>query len=164
MEDINLHFTGDMHAIGAANNLLAAMIDNHVYWGNKLDLDVRRITWRRAVDMNDRSLRSMVSSVGGVGNGFPREAGFDITVASEIMAILCLCSDADDLQRRLGNIVIGYTRGPSADHRQPARGPWRHVGAAQGRPDAEPGADPGEQPRLRPRRPVSPTSPMAATR
>ena len=110
MEDINLHFTGDMHAIGAANNLLAAMIDNHVYWGNKLDLDVRRITWRRAVDMNDRSLRSMVSSVGGVGNGFPREAGFDITVASEIMAILCLCSDADDLQRRLGNIVIGYTR------------------------------------------------------
>jgi formate--tetrahydrofolate ligase len=110
MEDINLHFTGDMHAIGAANNLLAAMIDNHVYWGNKIDIDVRRITWRRAVDMNDRSLRSMVSSVGGVGNGFPREAGFDITVASEIMAILCLSTDAEDLQRRLGNIVIGQTR------------------------------------------------------
>jgi formate--tetrahydrofolate ligase len=110
MEDINLHFTGDMHAIGAANNLLAAMIDNHVYWGNKLDIDVRRITWRRAVDMNDRSLRNMVSSVGGVGNGFPREAGFDITVASEIMAILCLSTDAEDLQRRLGNIVIGQTR------------------------------------------------------
>ena len=110
MEDINLHFTGDMHAIGAANNLLAAMIDNHVYWGNKLDIDVRRITWRRAVDMNDRSLRTTVSSVGGVGNGFPREAGFDITVASEIMAILCLSTDAEDLQRRLGNIVIGQTR------------------------------------------------------
>jgi formate--tetrahydrofolate ligase len=110
MEDINLHFTGDMHAIGAANNLLAALIDNHVYWGNKLDIDVRRISWRRAVDMNDRSLRNMVSSIGGIGNGFPREAGFDITVASEIMAILCLATDAEDLQRRLGNIVIGQTR------------------------------------------------------
>ncbi len=110
MEDINLHFTGDMHAIGAANNLLAAMIDNHIYWGNKLDIDVRRITWRRAVDMNDRSLRSIVSSIGGAGNGFPREAGFDITVASEVMAILCLADSAEDLQRRLGNIIIGLTR------------------------------------------------------
>jgi formate--tetrahydrofolate ligase len=110
MEDINLHFTGDFHAIGAANNLLAAMIDNHVYWGNKLDIDPRRITWRRAVDMNDRALRSIVSSLGGVTNGFPREAGFDITVASEIMAIFCLAADLADLQRRLGQIQIGQTR------------------------------------------------------
>ncbi len=110
MEDINLHFTGDFHAIGAANNLLAAMIDNHVYWGNKLDIDARRITWRRAVDMNDRALRSIVSSLGGVTNGFPREAGFDITVASEIMAIFCLAADLADLQRRLGQIQIGQTR------------------------------------------------------
>jgi formate--tetrahydrofolate ligase len=110
MEDINLHFTGDFHAIGAANNLLAAMIDNHVYWGNKLDIDVRRITWRRAVDMNDRALRQIVSSLGGVANGFPREGGFDITVASEVMAIFCLASDLADLQRRLGNIQIGQTR------------------------------------------------------
>ena len=97
MEDINLHFTGDFHAIGAANNLLAAMIDNHVYWGNALDIDTRRITWRRAVDMNDRSLRAIVSSLGGVANGFAREAAFDITVASEVMAILCLASSLDDL-------------------------------------------------------------------
>ncbi|HEV7464423.1 MAG TPA: formate--tetrahydrofolate ligase [Methyloceanibacter sp.] len=110
MEDINLHFTGDFHAIGAANNLLAAMIDNHVYWGNKLDIDTRRVTWRRAVDMNDRALRSIVSSLGGAANGFPREAGFDITVASEVMAIFCLASDLVDLQRRLGQIQIGQTR------------------------------------------------------
>jgi formate--tetrahydrofolate ligase len=110
MEDINLHFTGDFHAIGAANNLLAALIDNHVYWGNKLDIDTRRITWRRAVDMNDRALRAIVSSLGGAANGFPREAGFDITVASEVMAIFCLASDLADLQRRLGNIQIGQTR------------------------------------------------------
>ncbi|HBR27663.1 MAG TPA: formate--tetrahydrofolate ligase, partial [Rhizobiales bacterium] len=105
-----LHFTGDIHAIGAANNLLAAMIDNHVYWGNKLDIDTRRVTWRRAVDMNDRALRSIVSSLGGAANGFPREAGFDITVASEVMAIFCLASDLADLQRRLGQIQIGQTR------------------------------------------------------
>ncbi|MBK5198712.1 MAG: formate--tetrahydrofolate ligase, partial [Methyloceanibacter sp.] len=110
MEDINLHFTGDFHAIGAANNLLAALIDNHVYWGNKLDIDIRRVTWRRAVDMNDRALRSIVSSLGGAANGFPREAGFDITVASEVMAIFCLASDLADLQRRLGQIQIGQTR------------------------------------------------------
>ena len=110
MEDINLHFTGDFHAIGAANNLLAAMIDNHVYWGNKLDIDIRRVTWRRAVDMNDRALRSIVTSLGGAANGFPREAGFDITVASEVMAIFCLASDLADLQRRLGQIQIGQTR------------------------------------------------------
>ncbi len=110
MEDINLHFTGDFHAIGAANNLLSAMIDNHVYWGNKLEIDNRRISWRRAVDMNDRSLRQITTSLGGVANGFPREGGFDITVASEVMAILCLSSDLEDLQRRLGNIVVGYNR------------------------------------------------------
>jgi len=114
MEDINLHFTGDFHAIGAANNLLAAMIDNHVYWGNPLDIDTRRVTWRRAVDMNDRALRSIVCSLGGVANGFPREAGFDITVASEVMAIFCLASDLKDLQRRLGQIQIGQTRGKKA--------------------------------------------------
>ena len=114
MEDINLHFTGDFHAIGAANNLLAAMIDNHIYWGNKLDIDGRRVTWRRAVDMNDRALRSIVTSLGGVSNGFPREAGFDITVASEVMAIFCLAKDLADLQRRLGNIQIGETRDKKA--------------------------------------------------
>jgi formate--tetrahydrofolate ligase len=110
MEDINLHFTGDFHAIGAANNLLAALVDNHVYWGNSLGLDTRRITWRRVVDMNDRALRQIVSSLGGVSNGFAREDGFDITVASEVMAIFCLASDFADLQKRLGNIVVGQTR------------------------------------------------------
>src|SRR5215468_1525863 len=110
MEDINLHFTGDLHAIGAANNLLAAMIDNHVFWGNPLGIDIRRITWRRAIDMNERALRSIVTSLGGVANGFPREAGFDITVASEVMAIFCLASDLADLKQRLSKIVIGYTR------------------------------------------------------
>jgi formate--tetrahydrofolate ligase len=110
MEDINLHFTGDLHAIGSANNLLAALIDNHIYWGNALGIDARRITWRRAIDMNERSLRHIVSSLGGVGNGFPREDGFDITVASEVMAIFCLAKDLDDLKKRLSHIVIGYTR------------------------------------------------------
>ena len=110
MEDINLHFTGDFHAIGAANNLLAAMIDNHIYWANELKLDRRRITWRRVVDMNDRALRSIVGSLGGIPNGFPREDGFDITVASEVMAIFCLARNLEDLQNRCGNIVVGYTR------------------------------------------------------
>ena len=114
MEDINLHFTGDFHAIGAANNLLAAMIDNHIYWGNKLDIDARRVTWRRGIDMNDRALRSIVTSLGGVTNGFPREAGFDIVVASEVMAIFCLAKDLADLQRRLGQIQIGQTRDKAA--------------------------------------------------
>ena len=114
MEDINLHFTGDFHAIGAANNLLAALVDNHVYWGNKLDIDTRRVTWRRAVDMNDRALREIVTALGGGANGFPREAGFDITVASEVMAIFCLASDLADLQRRLGQIQIGQTRDKKA--------------------------------------------------
>ena len=110
MEDINLHFTGDFHAITAAHNLLSAMIDNHIHWGNSLDIDVRRIVWRRVLDVNDRALRQVVQSVGGVGNGFPRESGFDITVASEVMAILCLARDLADLEQRLGRIVIGYTR------------------------------------------------------
>jgi len=110
MEDINLHFTGDFHAIGAANNLLAAMVDNHVYWGNELGIDQRRITWRRGLDMNDRALRSIVNSLGGVANGFPREDGFDIVVASEVMAIFCLATDLKDLQRRLANIIVGQTR------------------------------------------------------
>ncbi len=114
MEDINLHFTGDFHAITSAHNLLSALIDNHIYWGNALQIDTRRVTWRRVMDMNDRALRQIVSSLGGVANGFPREAGFDITVASEIMAILCLASDLADLQKRLGDIIVGYRRDRSA--------------------------------------------------
>jgi formate--tetrahydrofolate ligase len=110
MEDINLHFTGDFHAITSANNLLAAMLDNHIYWGNSLGVDPRRVAWRRVLDMNDRALRSIVSSLGGVANGFPREDGFDITVASEVMAIFCLARDLDDLKKRLANIVVAYTR------------------------------------------------------
>ncbi|MWV27716.1 formate--tetrahydrofolate ligase [Aurantiacibacter rhizosphaerae] len=110
MDEINLHFTGDFHAITSAHNLLSAMIDNSVYWGNPNDIDVRRITWKRVLDMNDRALRQIVGPLGGVSNGFPRESGFDITVASEIMAILCLASDLKDLQKRLGDIIIGYTR------------------------------------------------------
>ena len=110
MEDINLHFTGDMHAIGAANNLLAAMLDNHIQQGNALDIDVKRISWKRAVDMNDRQLRHIVSGLGGTMNGMPREDGFEITVASEIMAVLCLAEDLADLKARLGAIIVGYTR------------------------------------------------------
>jgi formate--tetrahydrofolate ligase len=110
MEDINLHFTGDFHAITSANNLLAAMLDNHIYWGNALGIDSRRVAWRRVLDMNDRALRSIVNSLGGVANGFPREDGFDITVASEVMAIFCLARNIEDLKKRLGNIVVGYTR------------------------------------------------------
>ncbi|MVA81304.1 formate--tetrahydrofolate ligase [Agrobacterium vitis] len=116
MEDINLHFTGDFHAITSAHNLLAAMIDNHIYWGNEQDLDLRRIAWRRVVDMNDRALREMVGALGGVRNGFPRETGFDITVASEVMAILCLARDLADLEERLGQIVIGYRRDKTPVH------------------------------------------------
>jgi formate--tetrahydrofolate ligase len=110
MEDINLHFTGDFHAISVTHNLLSALIDNHIYWGNDLEFDTRRVTWRRVVDMNDRALRSIVTSLGGVSNGFPRESGFDITVASEIMAIFCLARDLSDLEERIGRIVVGYTR------------------------------------------------------
>ena len=114
MEDINLHFTGDFHAITSANNLLSALIDNHIYWGNKLEIDPRRIAWKRVMDMNDRALREIVCSLGGVANGFPREGGFDITVASEIMAILCLATSLEDLQHRLGNIIVGYRRDRTA--------------------------------------------------
>ncbi|WP_424985384.1 formate--tetrahydrofolate ligase [Microbulbifer sp. S227A] len=110
MEDMNLHFTGDFHAITSAHNLLSAMIDNHIYWGNELRIDQRRVVWRRVMDMNDRALRDIVTSLGGVANGFPRQAGFDITVASEVMAILCLASDLDDLQKRLGDIIVAYRR------------------------------------------------------
>ena len=110
MEDMNLHFTGDFHAITSAHNLLSAMIDNHIYWGNALEIDHRRVAWRRVLDMNDRALRDVVASLGGVANGFPRQTGFDITVASEVMAILCLSADLDDLQERLGRIIIGYRR------------------------------------------------------
>ncbi len=110
MEQINLHFTGDFHAITSAHNLLSALIDNHIYWGNKLDIDVRRIVWKRVMDMNDRSLRSININLGGVANGYPREDGFDITVASEIMAIFCLSNDLEDLEKRIGNITIAYTR------------------------------------------------------
>ncbi|HEX5007372.1 MAG TPA: formate--tetrahydrofolate ligase, partial [Hyphomonadaceae bacterium] len=106
MEDINLHFTGDFHAISTAHNLLSALIDNHIYWGNELGIDPRRVTWRRVMDMNDRALRSIVSSLGGVSNGFPRETGFDITVASEIMAILCLATSMQDLEESIGNIIV----------------------------------------------------------
>ncbi len=116
MEDINLHFTGDFHAISAAHNLLSALVDNHLYWGNQAGIDSRRVTWRRVVDMNDRALRQITSSLGGISNGFPREDGFDITVASEIMAIFCLSKNLADLQRRLSKIVIGFTR-----DRQPVR-------------------------------------------
>ena len=110
MTDINLHFTGDFHAIGAAHNLLSAIVDNHIHWENSLNIDPRRITWRRVVDMNDRSLRDITCGLGGTGNGIPRQSGFDITVASEIMAVFCLARDLEDLQERVGNIVVGYTR------------------------------------------------------
>ncbi|WP_341211983.1 formate--tetrahydrofolate ligase [uncultured Limimaricola sp.] len=110
MEEMNLHFTGDFHAITSAHNLLSAMIDNHIYWGNELDIDTRRIVWRRVMDMNDRALRQITASLGGVSNGFPREAGFDITVASEVMAILCLATDLQDLEKRLGDMIVAYRR------------------------------------------------------
>ena len=113
MEEMNLHFTGDFHAITSAHNLLSAMIDNHIYWGNELGIDERRVVWRRVMDMNDRALRDIVVSLGGVSNGFPRQTGFDITVASEVMAILCLANDLEDLQKRLGDIVVAYTRDKS---------------------------------------------------
>lgn len=116
MEDINLHFTGDFHAITSAHNLLAALIDNHIHWGNELQIDARRVTWKRVMDMNDRALRNIVSSLGGAANGYPREDGFDITVASEVMAILCLATSLDDLRQRLGNIIIGVNR-----QKQPVR-------------------------------------------
>ena len=123
MEDINLHFTGDFHAIGVASNLLSALIDNHIYWGNELGFDVRRVSWRRVVDMNDRALRSVMCGLGGVANGFAREDGFDITVASEAMAIFCLARDLKDLEARLGKIVVGQTCGREAIHARDLQAP-----------------------------------------
>ena len=116
MEQINLHFTGDFHAITSAHNLLSALIDNHIYWGNKLNIDVRRVSWRRVMDMNDRSLRSIIVDLGGVANGYPRLDSFDITVASELMAIFCLATDLKDLENRIANITIGYTRDKKPIH------------------------------------------------
>ena len=154
MEDINLHFTGDFHAITSAHNLLSALIDNHIYWGNALGIDSRRVAWRRVMDMNDRALREIVCSLGGVANGYPREAGFDITVASEVMAIFCLAKDLEDLKTRLGNIIVGYTRDRKPVRAQRAQRPRRDDGAAQGRDRAEPRADAGRHARVHPRRPV----------
>ena len=129
MEDINLHFTGDFHAIGAANNLLAAMIDNHIFQGNALNIDPRKITWRRCVDMNDRQLRNVVDGLGGRTNGMPREDGYDITVASEIMAVLCLASDIKDLKERLSRIIIGYTYGKVSEQKPVTAGDLHAEGA-----------------------------------
>ncbi len=123
MEEINLHFTGDFHAIGAAHNLLSALVDNHIYWGNEAGFDSRRVAWRRVVDMNDRALRSIVNSLGGAANGFPREDGFDITVASEVMAIFCLSKDMDDLQQRLSKIIVGYTKDRKPIRAEQVKGP-----------------------------------------
>ncbi len=142
MEDINLHFTGDFHAIGAANNLLAAMLDNHIQQGNALGIDVKKITWKRCVDMNDRQLRNIVDGLGGRAQGVPREDGFDITVASEIMAVLCLATSITDLKARLGRMVVGYTYEdkPVTANDLKAAGPG---GAAQGCDQAQSGADAG---------------------
>ena len=129
MEDINLHFTGDFHAIGAANNLLAAMIDNHIFQGNALNIDPRKITWRRCVDMNDRQLRNVVDGLGGKTNGMPREDGYDITVASEIMAVLCLASDITDLKKRLARIIVGYTYGKASEQKPVTAGDLHAEGA-----------------------------------
>ena len=129
MEDINLHFTGDFHAIGAANNLLAAMLDNHIYQGNELNIDPRKITWRRCVDMNDRQLRFVVDGLGGKTNGMPREDGYDITVASEIMAVLCLAKDVDDLKDRLSKIIVGYTYGKASEQKPVTAGDLKAQGA-----------------------------------
>ena len=129
MEDINLHFTGDFHAIGAANNLLAAMLDNHIFQGNELNIDPRKITWRRCVDMNDRQLRFVVDGLGGRTNGMPREDGYDITVASEIMAVLCLASDITDLKERLASIIVGYTYGKASEQKPVTAGDLHAEGA-----------------------------------
>ncbi len=155
MEDINLHFTGDFHAITAAHNLLAAMIDNHVYWGNALEIDTRRIVWRRVMDMNDRALRQVAAGLGGVPNGFPRETGFDITVASEVMAILCLASDAADLEERLGRPYRHrLSPRPDAGPRPRPQGRRGHGRPASRRYPAEPRSDHREQSGPRARRPI----------
>ena len=136
MDEINLHFTGDFHAITAANNLLAALVDNHLYWGNALEIDPRRVTWRRALDMNDRALRAIVNGLGGVANGAPREDGFDITVASEVMAVFCLARDLADLQDRLGRIQVapGGTARPSRRATCKRTGRWRRCCGTPSRP------------------------------
>ena len=154
MEDINLHFTGDFGAIQLANNLLAALIDNHISHGNELGIDVRRIQWKRVLDMNDRALRDITVGLGGTANGYPRQDGFDIVVASEVMAIFCLSTSLEDLKKRLGNIVVGYTREQKPVNAQRPPGARRDDGAAEGRARAQPGADAGEQPGLRARRAV----------
>ena len=154
MDDMNLHFTGDFHAITSAHNLLSALIDNHIYWGNEQGIDTRRVVWRRVMDMNDRALREIIASLGGVANGYPREAGFDITVASEVMAILCLSNDLKDLEKRLGDIVVGLPPRQDAGVCPRPQGARRDGGAAQGRDAAEPGADAGKQSGLRAWRPV----------
>ena len=164
MDEINLHFTGDFHAITAANNLLAALIDNHLFWGNALGIDPRRITWRRALDMNDRALRGIVAGLGGGANGAPREDGFDITVASEVMAVFCLARDLADLQARLGRIEIGQAARPQRGDGDGARRRWRDGGAAARRADAQSGADARGLARARAWRARSPISRMAATR
>ena len=158
MEDINLHFTGDFHAIGAANNLLAAMIDNHIFQGNALNIDPRKITWRRCVDMNDRQLRNVVDGLGGKTNGMPREDGYDITVASEIMAVLCLAKDITDLKERLARIIIGYTYGKvvraETGYRWRPACTGRYGSSSEGCSETEPGTDSGACTGYRTRRTV----------
>ena len=154
MEDINLHFTGDFHAIELAHNLLAAMLDNHIHHGNELGIDPRRIVWKRVVDMNDRALRNIIVGLGGTNNSVPHEAGYDITVASEVMAVFCLSESLKELKERLGRIIVAYTRERQADHRRRPEGPRGDGRAAEERHQAEPGADAGEQPGVHPRRPV----------
>ena len=163
MEDINLHFTGDFHAIGAANNLLAAMLDNHIYQGNALNIDPRQITWRRCVDMNDRQLRFVVDGLGGKANGTPREDGYDITVASEIMAVLCLASDINDLKARLARLVVGYTREGKPVTAGDLKAQGRYGCPLEGRSEAQPGSDAGTYPPLSYMAVPSPTSHTAAT-
>ena len=158
MEDINLHFTGDFHAIGAANNLLAAMIDNHIFQGNALNIDPRKITWRRCVDMNDRQLRNVVDGLGGRTNGMPREDGYDITVASEIMAVLCLASDIKDLKERLSRIIIGYTYGKVSEQKPVTAGDLHAEGAmtalSKRCPETKPCTDSGARTGNRTRRTI----------
>ena len=141
MEDINLHFTGDMHAIGAANNLLAAMLDNHIYQGNALGIDPTQITWHRCVDMNDRQLRFVVDGLNGKSNGVPREDSYDITVASEVMAVLCLSRDLTDLKKKLGDIIVGYSYKNKPVTARDLNAAGAMARAAEGRAKAEPGSD-----------------------
>ena len=154
MEDINLHFTGDFNAIALANNLLAALIDNHIHHGNELDIDVRRITWKRVVDMNDRALRDITVALGGPGNGYPRQDGFDIVVASEVMAIFCLATSIADLKQRLGNIVVGYTREQKPIIARDLKAHGAMTVLLKDALQAQPRADAREQSGVHPRRPV----------